>query len=496
MDILFDTAWRLYHGKLSGPFCYGLFLGVLVSSWYICRKFVDPKFGIISKIGAISNWVIILIPILLFLWATYPGVYVIDSMLQLKQTMAQSYGDWHPPLMSWIWGMLITSLKLPEGLFWLHTIFVFFSLLVWSYIILKLTRTPAWVVFLIALLSPVVLLFSGVVIKDTGTAFGFLAACGLAILPRLCSVNKAAAYSFSIIFLFYAASVRQNALPAVLPILFLIFHDLIDGRFKKAKVTSIVCIVAFAFLILGNLIKYEFMKSRREFIQQTLMLHDISFISIMSGHPAAIPLEFQTERFSTTALKDSWIPGTSATLFLAYDNPEHPLQLSQSPSANKELKSNWLNAIISNPGLYLQHKMLVFRSFLQLKGGYWSKDSKYGAQMGENFSLFLPAPLPWSGVVEHILSRAVGFLASWTPLLSVWFWFLALVILSAIGLFRVRFGGMSSFSFGLALSGLLYCAPYFFILPHCEYRYIYWSSIAGVFSFCLLFSKPIALRSR
>jgi len=497
MDFLFDTVWRLYHGKFSGLFCSSLLFGGLFASWAVSRKIADFKLVTIgNKIGLPSSWVLMLLPFLLFFWAAYPGVYVIDSMLQLKQAMAQSYGDWHPPLMSWIWGLFIKFANFPEGLFWIHSIIVFFSLVVCAYILLKITRTPTWVVFVMALLLPLVLLYSGVIIKDTGTAFGLMAACGLVILPKLGAGSKLLTYFFAMLLLFCAASVRQNALPAILPILFLIFNDFIGGRFKKIKVVSIVFIVALSFHLFGNLTKYQFLKSRREFIQQTLMFHDLSFILLSHGGGVSIPDEFQTKRFSIAAVSKAWSPGTSATLFLDYDNPEHPLQLSCSFEANSKLKEIWVQSIVQNPLLYLKHRLLVFGSFLKLKAGYWGKNSSYPNEMARDHGLFLPSSLPGSRYIEHILSRSVGFLATWTPFASVWFWVFACAALSVIGFFRCKQGVLPACSLAIALSGLFYLAPYFFILPHCEYRYIYWSSIAATFSFSLLFSKPLAEKTK
>jgi hypothetical protein len=490
MEILSYTVWRLYHGKLSGPFCFSLYVFALWTSWVLCRQFIEPRLGQIEKkVGRLSSWVLMLLPFLFFFWAAYPGVYVIDSMIQLKQTMTQSYGDWHPPLMSWIWGALIKLTNLHESFFWFHSLLVFASLLIWSYILFKLTQTPAWIVFLISVISPVFLLYSGVVIKDTGTAFGLLAACGLAILPKLGKSNKSVAYSFAILLLFYAASIRQNALPAALPVLFLIFKDLTVGPLKYVKVSILVGVVTACIVLFGNFLKYEFLNSKREFIQQTLFFHDISFISINTGSASTIPVEFQTERYSLSALRDSWVLGTSATLFLPYDNPQHPLQLSNAAEANSKLKERWLQLVSQNPVLYLKHRLLVFNWFLNLSGSYYDK---WGVpiEIARDNNLTLPKTLPGARYIEHILSRSVGFLASWTPLVSVWFWVVACSILSIISFLRINQGILPKCSFPIAFSGLLYLAPYFFILPHCEYRYIYWSSIAGIFSFCLLFTKP------
>jgi hypothetical protein len=491
MEPLFNIVWRFYHGKFSGLFCFSIFSFIILANWAFFTKFIEPGFRQIQKkIGRLSFWSLILMPFILFFWAAYPGVYVIDSMLQLKQAVGGSFGDWHPPIMSWIWGILINLTNSVECFFWLHTLVVFFSIFLWSYIFLKLTQTPTWVVFLIAFLSPVYLLYSGVVIKDTGTAFGLLAACGLAILPMLGGANKFISYSLAILLLFYSSSVRHNALPAVLPVLFIIFYDLIAGRFRILKVATMVVIVSISFYIVGNILKYDFLKSRREFIQQTLFFHDLAFISLGNGKTPAFPVEFQTHNFSTSALRDSRMQGSSGRLFLFFDNPQHPLQLSESSEANSILKKSWVETVGQNPLMYLKHRLLVFSFFLQLQGGYWGKNSIYPIEMARDHNLILPKSLPGSRYVEHILSRSVGFLANWTPFISVWFWFVASLFLPIFSLLRLQHGPLYKFSFAIALSGLFYLLPYFFILAHCEHRFVYWSSIAAIFSFCLLFSKP------
>ena len=55
-----------------------------------------------------------------------PGYMSPDSVDQLAQGRSGRYGDWHPPVMSWLWGRLDHAVPGPLGML------VFHNLLFWS----------------------------------------------------------------------------------------------------------------------------------------------------------------------------------------------------------------------------------------------------------------------------------------------------------------------------------------------------------------------------
>ena len=55
-----------------------------------------------------------------------PGYMSPDSVAQLAQGRSGRYGDWFPPVMSWLWGRLDRVVSGPLGML------VFHNLLFWS----------------------------------------------------------------------------------------------------------------------------------------------------------------------------------------------------------------------------------------------------------------------------------------------------------------------------------------------------------------------------
>src|SRR4051794_3012093 len=52
----------------------------------------------------------------------YPGYMTDDSITQLRQAREGYYGDWHPPIMAWIWRILDRIIPGPFGMVLFHNL--------------------------------------------------------------------------------------------------------------------------------------------------------------------------------------------------------------------------------------------------------------------------------------------------------------------------------------------------------------------------------------
>ncbi len=495
MEILFHTFWRLYHGKFSGLFCYCLYLIVIFGVYFIAALIASKNrptqiFGIPRH----QSLILLFLPIMLYIWGLYPGVYVYDSLVQLKEAASGIFSDWHPPLMSWLWSVLLQSTAMAESFFFAQVFLLIGAISVWGIILVSFSKSH-WPYYVIVFLSPIWLLFSGVIVKDAVMAYSLLLGFGIVILAKFKLENKWLCYLFAFALVFISINIRQNALPAAFPLIYIIVNEI--PAFKKRIISSVFLsmLIAFTFFIAGKKISYEYIKPNKSYIQQALFLHDLAFIKKSGGLKTQIPEVFKSINYSDKNISESWKPQSSVYLFFEYDNPSHPLCIVGEDSSTNILFKTWLISIWNNPLKYIQHRFLVFNSLLWSNGFYQSKNEKLWLDF--NLSHLHPKySLPGSSQIDHVLFRSTHFLAEFTPFFYPVFWLLALIVIFFMSFIRITLDEVYCMPLALSTSGLLYFAAYFLIAPHCEFRYVYWSVIACIFSFVLLFWNAQAIRRK
>ena len=73
--------------------------------------------------------------ILLTTFVFHPGYMSPDSVAQLSQGRTGEYTDWHPPVMSWLWGRLDHIVPGPLGMLVFHTLVFWSGLGLWMALI-------------------------------------------------------------------------------------------------------------------------------------------------------------------------------------------------------------------------------------------------------------------------------------------------------------------------------------------------------------------------
>lgn len=81
-------------------------------------------------------------------------------------------------------------------------------------------------------------------------------------------------------------------------------------------------------------------------------------------------------------------------------------------------------------------------------------------------------------LATQYLASSISWASEQTPLFYGWFWLIVLSAVIVVSLF-LRRQPLAGVATALAISGLAYILPYYFIVPASDFRYIYWSIIAG-----------------
>jgi hypothetical protein len=421
--------------------------------------------------------------------ATAPGIYSPDSLGQLLQAHRGVYNDGHPPIMAGLWSLLLRATGTAVTLYWVH-LGLLFSAFVMFALALRRADLPAAVLLLLpAACNPAILNFVGVLWKDVGLAVSLAFCFACVALSRAARAGRTSTLLVVLVVSFYAVGVRHNAAPAVVPLLWLSLLPFFPrpGWWRRTVGIGALAVIGTGLLLVGGrVVSYDLMKATRIHFEQAIELYDLAGISVKSGVDV-IPEQAKGANFSSQALRAAYSPTSSSSLIFRADPAvPAPLQLTENPQYFTIFHQAWEHAIIHHPWAYLSHRGAVFASLLGsffATVDYQEASATFEAGVGvlgdpEVKSINVGRTLPGQHVGASLLMAFINWAEARTYLLFGWPWLLVLVatFLAAI-LLRKR--PMAEVAIGLSGSGLLYLLPYFFVAPGADFRYLYWSIVAG-----------------
>lgn len=400
----------------------------------------------------------------IFCWLYfYPGFLSQDSWAQLNEARSGVFGDWHPPVMAWLWSKLLAIWNNPAGLLLLHLTFFFSALALWAS-----RAARGWPFLLVALFPPLFALL-GTLWKDVGLGIGLTALFGAL---RFFSAKQGASklWIFLLVpLVIYVSAVRHNALPALAPVAIWIADFAYSAPTAKQKFLWLTGCTLITLTLLG--LSNSWLSRRllngtpSTHPVQQIWLHDLVALSIESRE-LLVPQAFRAHTATKLAdIEKSYSTRGVVPLFCC-DPKVAPLIFSQSGSDLTELRNQWWNSLKHDPGAYLMHRWRNFRGQLGLERGpvcnpYLQRD---------------PPAAGWRGALDRGLEKIQN-----TPLFRGWI-YLLLNIFLLINLTRMRAWRQAHGRFTIALlsSGLAYTLPYFFVSTACDLRMHWWLILSTV----------------
>lgn len=442
-------------------------------------------------------WAVLGISLTLVYW---PGRANNDIAYQAAQAQGRiPFTDWHPPIMSALWQLLIgltgqvgSLLAVQVGLFclagWLLSALVF-----------RRTRSRgASLLPLAGLLAPWSLSQLGMLWKDTQMATAFLAAAGLLFLIRPRAPRSLWLLAPATVLLVYGTGVRKNAAAAVVALACAAAWVIVRAvarsrRGRRTRQTRLV-IGAVAAGVLAVLLAATAgtgaAVGAAHHVQRTgqssqIMLDDVLF-SVPAGELAGtgLPPEFveHAERARAACLAmgepwdaywNCWGRGESGAMY--------------SPLAESDrlaIAQAWRGHVIAHPLRYAAYRAHVWGYYLfTSRLEYWPSDQTRDADAA---GLRAEFPGAERGIEAYVVASARGL--GWT--FKPWFWAAAGLIALATALRMRRFRLEVTV---LAGSALCYIGAYFFIAPANHFRYTYWAALA-VTSAWMLIAAHVATR--
>jgi hypothetical protein len=420
----------------------------------------------------------------------FPGYMSQDSVSQLLQGRAMSFTDWHPPVMSLLWGLLDRIVPGPAGMLILHNAMFWGGLSLFVYH-LGFERLWAAAAILLVGLSPPVFSLLSTIWKDVGMGCSLVLGCGL--LLRAERRHSRLAWVMAMISLWYALGVRHNAIIAVIPLAIwaaLISRALFPSASSNPRVSAALraCLLVILLAVASAGVNKLLAQPGSPRPVQQILVHDLVAVSLETNR-IYLP-DYLTEALGSSevsALKPLYTPNEIVPLF-GCDANNRRFPIVAEPDKFARLWATWRSTIPRHPGAYIKHRARVFESEFGIGRNTICLPFWDGIHPSSLNVVFHPTSLNRS--VMNILSRVKD-----GPLFRGWL-YLALLI-GLISMFWLGSHQDRAAALLIGLSGLLYAIAYFFVSTTCDFR-MHWWSVLTVFLLALLAiaSRLKAARSR
>lgn len=433
------------------------------------------KFHIQSALVAVCMLAILVI-------VFYPGYMSPDSISHLEQATGVAHlTDWHPPVMTRLWGVLIGVTSHISSMLIFQLALIVAAMFMLSIIVYRHTRNRAWALSTyMILLLPNIVNIAGVIWKDVQMAFSLTLAVLLIwfIISSKKSLGRVAVYGIvglALLLILYAGMLRYNALFAVLPILF-VLPSLLTKRFHVwSGLASVIIglVVTIGVTIVIN------QPSEKTHPITAVQLDDIVHVANLDGEHHGRWSMYEkihdTCRDKTKDIMNSYIICTTAAQREVLKN-EH-----------QGVFNDWLSTIIRHPIKYVLYRLATFSIFIfpQPERMYifqpGIEQNQVGAAVKNEYAI--------SGLAAYVKGGAQANV----PLIFQPWLYLAVLVFIYYKSGRIREQVQRHFIRAVALSGLIYIVAYFPMAVAVDYRYIYWSvfatMVSGLFTIILSRSK-------
>lgn len=442
----------------------------------------------VTRLPLILFWLALALAIgtALMVW---PGIAVYDTVRQYQQILTGEIDDWHPPIMVWVWRLMLAlpiggsgpMLLLQLALYW-GGIGLLAAALARSG-----ARRAGWVALLVGL-SPLVVDWLGVVVKDAQMVAALVGATGLVGWCRLQGHGLPRIVAAVVTLLLgYAMLLRANAVFAVAP-LALAFFGWWGLRRWPAKAAALL---ALTLLAIGgsDLVNHRLLGAERSHVERTQPIFDLAGIAHygrLSTMPGLSEAEWAAAERQHCYTPFYWDPygdparcGAISTRFL-------------SASDAGPIFRDWIVAIVTHPVAYAAHRLGHLNATLRIGPRY---DERSAAAPGDSEPN--PDGLGQSGdAPTHMLQHIMAIVAE-TPLGSPAVWFVAALAIGWTLRGTVR-QPARELGLALVLSAILMTASFAVVSIASDLRYHLWLMAATALSSALLTSchdiNPTRLR--
>jgi hypothetical protein len=425
--------------------------------------------------------------------ASYPGQYTVDTLLQLKQVLSGSYTDHHPPVLAWLWRALLAGTGWLPALWLLHLGLVGAGLAAWGVAAWAAGARAGLLGLPAVLATPVALSCLGAMWKDVGFAGAMLLGSGLVAQAHVRGRLTAGGGLVAAAALFYAANVRHNGLPALLPLLWVVSGLLpaLPGR-RAVWRLAVVGGAAGALLLGGKALDTHVLQARRTHLQQVVQLHDLAAIAVLAGKNHLPAYVRDHPHYDERRMREEYwrsIHIYAGANFLMIEGWPPPLVMTQDAAEAATLRNAWLAAIADAPASYMQHRWWLFQRLMRPAGeAYVQPPPRPWRELEPRWVLThpelltacarTPEPPPATSARLAVLHWSEAWRGS--RAYNGWLYMALAAGCLAVAAIARRRHPLVPLAGMLAASALLYLGLYLAVAVWCEYRYLYWGGFASL----------------
>ena len=417
--------------------------------------------------------------------AFYPGVMRIDSVIQYTEAVNQSYSDWHPPVMAWLWSWMdrlwpgpFPMLLMQASLYWCGIGLLAGALAASG------RRVAGWLV-LAAGWSPISLGYVGVIFKDVGATAAFVASVGLVAHCRFrAKAVPARLRLLALVLISYGVMLRFNTVFAALPLIWLLFES--GGRHSAARCLMAAAVFCAGLLAMTNLVNYQLLGAQRTQPVLSAITYDLGGITYFSGEDQFKPLGLaDLARINREVCYSDygWDIYFIFECSVVYEKFKKHLAETKGSAVGW-----WLASIARHPIAYLKHRLAHFNSNLRLLLPHGFRDVTY-LESSPNPYGFVFEPNALTRAIQSaglfMVSTPMGWAGTWVAIAAGWLSF-------APALAR---GAARSTVLALASSAVLYAGSYLVMSVASDARYHHWTILSATLACAIGFSELTRARS-
>jgi hypothetical protein len=415
--------------------------------------------------------------------AYYPGLMSFDSGYTWWQARVGETSDTQSPMLIYIWRVLDSIVPGPGLVFLLHLLLFWGGLLLIA-LGLRLRPLATVLVVLLAGFAPAVTILRAHVWTDVGLAGALLVATGaLALFAR---THTRGWLWMALVAGFYALGLRQNALPALLPIVVYAMHRVLTNdnsghaRLRVGAASALVLAVLY-----GTVQVINANADRHLPAWPALAVFDLAALSIATDR-VLLPGQMIGPGMDVADLKQAYQPwSVYGVLTRTRNGIRDPVEPGWTPAQVAELRRAWFDACLAHPHEYVAHRLELSAALFGTHPRDWPGALKFVAapvQVRDN----PPVASNASALHGWIIGTAERLRA--TPVFAAWP-YLIVGLLAAPFAWRRRDRHAARIALVLIVSGALYALPLVFLAPSAELRYLFWPCVASLIAGVLAFAR-------
>ncbi len=415
--------------------------------------------------------------------AYYPGQMSFDSGYTWWQARVGETWNTQSPMLVHLWRVLDSIVPGPGLVFLLHLVLFWGGLML---IALGLRLRPLATVMLFALagFAPLVTVLRAHVWTDVGFAAALLVSTGA--LAFLAQTGKRRWLLLVLVAGFYALGLRQNALPALLPVVVCAMHRALahDGTKRGRLAVGVASTLVLAALF-GAVRVINAHADRDVPVWPALAVYDLAALSIATDR-VLLPAQMIGPAMDVADLKQAyqaWSVG--AVLTRTRNGIRDPVTPGWTPAQLAELRHAWLGACLAHPREYVAHRIEMTAALFGTHPNDWPLALKFvpvPVQFRDN------PPVPTNTTALHgWIFRTAERLRD-TPMFAAWPYLLVGLVAAPFA-WRRRDRPAARIALVLIASGALYALPLVVLVTSAEVRYTLWPCVASLVAGVLAFAN-------